>query len=754
MEVLGCPPATTALPYFGNCPACHQDSLHIFHDTVNSTEWHYCSTCKQSGDMIELAQRVWRLDIPTTIHKLRNEFPELKSYHIHDLVIKKYEANVVNSQVRAKEFWSMASSRLISTIGLRQLRLVMEITPNLSEEEWTKTGGQFIGSADRKEIDDFVDWSTSFFSSKEIDTRHWKTMLVIPFWDAPEHISAFLFCHEESNQAVVPFKYYSVTPKSINSRHTTNAGIAMLPALFQSKSDRGFIFLDPVLAARMHVKHYAVNTSTLPLAAVLATSPTAPVVKEMSPSRELIYFDHKITPHLIRHAQAVNGKVVCDSTVQGIYKYSRKTTVAHWLEKLYNEAISWDVALETCLSEMPASEVEQWFITLGWPEAQLREFVAACTPSVKEKLSKILDSRFSFRTTDIDTTTIIASDSQWVKSGGEVITNAPFYIDRIIHYRAPQRILYQGHITYKSEDIPFLADRDDFEDKPFKWIDEYLIKQGRGCVDYSVTWQRHGMTLSKRFSTPTVIDGIDSYGWNSDDASFYFPDYLVKTGGEVIRHQLPCPSPSLPSATELSTPVELTVDEIVYLEQDIPEVNLLWSMFCCTVHNLLSKLYSTPTYSVFISNAFLTCVPSPVDIAKALGCWHSETIEPELEAQAVWPLFYEGQFHPKAYKKLRNCFVRCAYSSIPVCDNRISLTNSMQTNPKAETLRIARKMVPLYIKQLAEHRWRRLNHSALPIDSLFTPIASTTQDVISWFERMGGNGIAARFESGMLKVLS
>src|SRR5690348_9280876 len=84
LQVLGSPPPTNVLPYFGRCPVCSGNSLHVFHDTVNQTEWHYCEACDQSGDMIQLAQRTWQLDLPATIHKLWNELPELKIYQIQE----------------------------------------------------------------------------------------------------------------------------------------------------------------------------------------------------------------------------------------------------------------------------------------------------------------------------------------------------------------------------------------------------------------------------------------------------------------------------------------------------------------------------------------------------------------------------------------------------------------------------------------------------------------------------------------------
>ena len=92
--------------------------------------------------MIQLAQRVWKLDLPATVSKLWNELPELKIYQIQESTVQKYEQNIINVQVRAKEFWKMASARLINGVGLRQLRLSMDITSSMSEEDWARKIGR------------------------------------------------------------------------------------------------------------------------------------------------------------------------------------------------------------------------------------------------------------------------------------------------------------------------------------------------------------------------------------------------------------------------------------------------------------------------------------------------------------------------------------------------------------------------------------------------------------------------------------
>lgn len=705
--------------------------------------------------MIQLAQRVWQLDLPATVHKLWNELPELKIYQIQDSTVQKYEQNVVNVQVRAKEFWKMASARLINGVGLRQLRLAMSIANNMSEEEWARTGGQFLGSAERKEVDEFIDYSDhSIFQHHGQESKNWRTMVILPFWDAPEHFSAILVCREEENKAI-PFRYYSIMHPHFFPRNQVNCGIAMLPALFNSKEERGFVFLDPLLAARTHIKHYDISPTTLPVVALWPTAPVTPFLKEMSPSRELIFFDHKLTPDLIRHAQAAGGRVVTDTTVEGIIKYSRRTTMTNWLQKLRRESKPWDVVLEEHLAELPAVDVEQWFLMLRWPSEQIHNYIDSCTPKIRQKLSEIFAARFQQKEIQLDNFRIFETPRGWVKQGtGELISDTPFKIDRIINYRVSEQLFYEGHIIHKGQTIPFLANKAEFEKAPFEWIDNYLIKLGIGSVDFSQTWQKHAVTLAKRFSPPQTIQGIDNYGWNNDDASFYFLSYAIKAGGDLVLHQLPHPNTRLTPALELSEPVELTLDEISYIGQPGPETKVLWAMFGCVMHNLLAPVYGYTTSGILLVDNLGIVTP---ELASALGCprsnyftqggtVHDSTLA-DAESNTVWPLFFDGKprktpgIHAWLDSPLHNCFVGVDWytsRTLAVKGGWLKIPNKLTNKPKAETIRIAKKLVPAYVKYLAEHRWRRQSND------FKHPADQVTYDICIWFKSLAGDVDTAR----------
>lgn len=706
--------------------------------------------------MIQLAQRVWKLDLAATVYKLWNELPELKIYQIQESTVQKYEQNIVSVQIQAREFWKMASNRLISGVGLRQLRLDMGISTGMSEEDWAVSGGQFIGSAERKEVDDFIDYSDhSIFQHHGQESKHWRTMIIIPFWDAPEHFSAMLVCREEENKAI-PFKYHSILQANFGlRRNQVNAGVAMLSALFNSKEDRGFVLLDPLLAARTHIKHYDISQATLPVVAVWPSAPATHLLKEMSPSRELTFFDHKFTPDLIRHAQAANGRVVTDNTVEGIIKYSRRTTMTNWLQKLRKESKPWDVMLEEHLAELPAVDVEKWFLQLRWPGEQIRSYIDSCTPKVRQKLSEIFVARFQQKEIHLDSYRIFETDRGWIKEGtGELISDTPFRIDRIINYRVSEQLLYEGHIIHRGHAIPFLADKAEFEKAPFEWIDNYLIKKGMGSVDFSQTWQKHAVTMAKRFNPPQTIQGIDNYGWNNDDASFYFPTYAIKAGGELAHHQLPHPNTRLTPGLELSEPVELTLDEINYISQPGPDTKVLWAMFGCVMTNLLAPVYSYTTSGILLVDNLGVVTP---ELASALGCPRSnyftqggtvyDSTLADAESKTVWPLFFDGKprktpgIHAWLDSPLHNCLVGIDWytsRTLAVKGGWLRIPNKLANKPKSELLRIAKKLVPAYIKYLAERRWRR--HSC----DFKHPVDQMTYDICIWLKSLGGDVDTAR----------
>src|SRR5688572_20314956 len=64
-------PPGPALPLAVRCPFCGKTAgLFIYRDVTYGGEWSHCRGCDFSGDMIELAAGVWKLDVRAAAAKL------------------------------------------------------------------------------------------------------------------------------------------------------------------------------------------------------------------------------------------------------------------------------------------------------------------------------------------------------------------------------------------------------------------------------------------------------------------------------------------------------------------------------------------------------------------------------------------------------------------------------------------------------------------------------------------------------------
>jgi hypothetical protein len=67
LDLLGCQVRTHSLPQLA---ICRKGGMQIYHDHIDNGVWYCCRVCNRSGDLIELAARTWKLDLPQAITQL------------------------------------------------------------------------------------------------------------------------------------------------------------------------------------------------------------------------------------------------------------------------------------------------------------------------------------------------------------------------------------------------------------------------------------------------------------------------------------------------------------------------------------------------------------------------------------------------------------------------------------------------------------------------------------------------------------
>lgn len=696
-------------------------------------QWHHCADCGAIGDMLEFAARCWQIGLLPAWQRLAT------TEAIGAAEIERYDQAFPQLRAKARKFWSDCSTNFLGSGALRYLRLQLGLLDTIRQTEWQQGLGRFIGSATRDQVDEFVagNPTRSIFHGHGDESRHWHEVLVVPFSDLPGRISAFLFCYERNGEAF-PFRYFTIATLGLG-RDIIAPGLSVFGALDEAVETL-FVFDDPVLALRTHIRHRDLNDNYLPLVGIWPAA--APCQHLKGTARELVFWGQKLTPDLLRHAKAANGKVVLHDHNEEVIKYLRRSSPQGWLAQLKQKARRWDVVLEERLLTMPLAQAENLLYRLDWPANALQTFIDSCTEQVKQRLAPVVAKRFPHRQIVVNNATIIENDRGWhVARTGEVVSDAILRINRIINHG--EESLYQGEVVHNCQSFPFAVSSKVFDDQPFSWLREFLLVANQSVLDCNPCWQRYLATIAMRFHSPQAIKGLAHYGWDEERAAFVFPHHLVHIGGEVERHDLPVPAKL--KLSHLPDPAPLTTAEIEILEGDDPSIDLVWAVATFVAHNVMARVFSYPT------NGLLTVgevFPALTKLARLAGSLvrplatygYGNDLRRHLteDKEIHWPVVYGGHIDLLAAnlawleRERRNCIVQTDWHSARVHflgGNWWKLRRENSVSLEPEHLPLSGRVLSAFLLELARRRLRLWDVSGTE--------EATRANLLAWAKELG-----------------
>ena len=143
-----------ALPSTGRCPRCNRNTLLILPDRASGGQWHWCRKCQFSGDMIELAARVWESSIEATIYRLKRENFSITTDHDE---ISHYVEKHLKVRKRMLQLWQIARENIYTTshdvaVLLQNLQLK---TPT-EHPRWEQSCGQLVGCIHSHRVEEMI----------------------------------------------------------------------------------------------------------------------------------------------------------------------------------------------------------------------------------------------------------------------------------------------------------------------------------------------------------------------------------------------------------------------------------------------------------------------------------------------------------------------------------------------------------------------------------------------------------------------
>jgi hypothetical protein len=612
---LGAPVEATFLPQIAVCTICCKKTLHVFTDDLLGGQWAHCTGCGFAGDMIELAAAAWNLDVPAAIGKLQNlslagpfAGEQVQGYLDHHLGFRR----------RVSEFWE-AARRELSQGGSPCSRMLLRkfgIVGDVGLSTWAAGGGQFVGAASHKQIEDLFRPGSQLFQDKS-----WEEVLVTPFYDFPGRICGFLLFGDEGKK---PEGDWAYMPLHLSSGSAPGqAGLGTYSTLFAGPhpqfGDTTFVLDNPFVALRLQLRHLRSSFTALPI--VIAhydhVAETRDVWRQ-APARDWIFWGTH--PAILRQAKAARGRV---STYQLTPAMREQGLRGHepqqWLQLVRKEARSWQSVLRAELDRATATGAEELLVAMEMSPDECRGFIAESPDQLRAKLERVNPDRLSHRRVHFGQRTVVESDTGWHLLGtDEQICNATLRIEEVLHCGA-DRIYYRGFARMNGEDHPFTVDGAAVKRQGLlRVVHDALLRSGAGVLNYEPRWNKQSAYIAMQLHPPDLVTGANRIGWRPEGLSFVFPKFSIRLGGEIATDRLPICMQGPAPAEHLRPPEGLAKREVDLLCHDLPEIRLTWALMAAVVHNLLSAVMSHPPIGVLLVGELAQHVGR--QIAGGLGC--------------------------------------------------------------------------------------------------------------------------------------
>ncbi|MFC1597212.1 hypothetical protein ACFL5Q_04635 [Planctomycetota bacterium] len=781
---------TTVLPQVHHCPACPNEQLHVYDDRVCGGQWVHCRGCGFSGDLVELAAHVWKIDVPAALAKLGAL--GILDVPLTDEEVEAYVRDHVDYRRRLHAFWEQARGKPkeLATPSIRNLLNLCGLMTDSLQCTWDHMAGQFIGSANFRDAEELFG-SLSYQrrdranqsgtttvrrgggpGGRRIFKGHeWGDVLVIPFFDLPYRLSGFLFVGRNADPQSGDFVYKRAN-LGCSNRPVREAGVGMLPVLDQVAkgpfSDAVFVMSD--LAVGLLLQSRWMKDSYRPLPIVL--SHYSPQVQTLNfpdqlADRKLIFWGTH--PKLICQARRWNGLVsryrISQREIQRRLDHRRPLD---WLRLIHKNAVPWWVALQKELQQCDLTSAEEMLRWMELTPAEMRQFLGSCRPALRERLEQCDPHRIARRQVVVSGKRILETNAGWeIERTGEKICNMPIRIEEVLSTEGGETY-YRGVVPIEETPAPFCVPASSVEKRGlFPCVRDDLVERGTGVLNFDPRWSRRSAFIAMELNAPEFITGADRIGYHRGHLAFLFPEFAIHLGGGVSRTVLPLLIDDNVPAKHLKPPGRIYSPQVAALSARTTEVSFVWAMMASITHNIFNHAMYGRRHGIILDGK--TAQTNGPMIARTLGCAEVDlrrrpprSLQTQLErieaacSRHNWPTVVRLPQHSrlqvtanwidtagldKAILSL-DAYTAPAVASYP---GFIRIFVPGQPRPLGDLCRAISELIPNYIQDLCR---RKLGIEAVAEHEVFNLL----EDVGKWFKAQGGAIRAVRSARHLLSV--
>ena len=297
---LGLPaPSSPVFPKVMPCPFCSGELMTVMEDTILHAEWYHCYGCKFAGDIIQLVMQQKSICVQEAICWL--EQTSAIDAKCPSSVVEAYEPSHFQARKRVNDSWGIVRNRPIRDIG----PVGYDVGRGFWLHDAMYKSGPWSSFADLIGITELRRAEEFFYPSCQAKNRliqdegskrkgsgpskrlfpknSEQEALCIPHFDLPGRIIGFTFGVEQSNPNK-PFPYDSYSFRTIYKRcnlgrsnvRVRESGFGFLNAIdgrrCEQFKDTVFVFVDAVIAVRIHAKQKKWSSAKLPVLFATTTS--------------------------------------------------------------------------------------------------------------------------------------------------------------------------------------------------------------------------------------------------------------------------------------------------------------------------------------------------------------------------------------------------------------------------------------------------------------------------------------------------
>jgi len=629
------------------CPLCNTAGLHVYKDLLVGGQWYRCDRCAFAGDVIELAAAVWQVVPASAYRMLAQKGVAVPGNTLEQRVIDAYVRDHIERRAIGKRFWAETQANGVgatTSLAIINLQTKFRMTSTrLTPSEWARRGGRYIGTNHKFNVE--ATWQPNGLATRQkpelrsikggppaVFRRHscvgsdrifkgpnWGDLLVIPFHDLPGRLVGFLLIGRDGTPE--DYIYRSCNVGHIRLESSREAGVAMLDTGLGVHPTLGdtTVMLPVVQAVKLQVRHLADNAVPLPLWGTWHSKYYTRSLWDALPDRPLVVAGSKLTGDMIARARLCHGKIAL-----GEINVNRPEAT---VRALVRAAVPWEDALEAALLQKSTESGVRLVADAGFSPPEAEQFVNGCAPHARDRVRSFFPHVVVQKRVQCGAGDIIETPEGWVKRrNGEVISSVIIRIDRILYDPDQGLSAYEGRLLTRGKEIPFSAPGKDFEARPYRIVQDVLLREAGIAATVLATWEQKLLHLAKQFHEPTCVRSLGRVGWDDDRSAFIFPRFTIEGSGTVNPTSAAIVPGTTPPCAQFDPPGGLTPAEIVTLGQDDETNRVFWAVAAVVATNALAPLMKWPATGLGLAGSFAGRVG--IATARSLGCLSGPPVLP------------------------------------------------------------------------------------------------------------------------------